>query len=267
MRVLILLLLFVRIGAHAADSPKQKDVGLNDLFKLGLGVIKAADEVGQEVLGLTPAEEMKVGAGLHQLIVKKHKVHEDAAVLARVRKLSEPLLKARKRTAISYTFVLLAAAETNAFSHLGGYVYLNRGLLDFVRSDAELQFVLGHELAHVDLGQCTRKVTYAARASQVAGDLGKDIAPLVQAAYSVVAVGFSQAEEFAADEWAYRTMRANGRSRNEALALTQRFARRPSTANCLSPRYQAAPGTICLYPLCGTSCSRYSPTSGPRVPM
>ena len=215
----------------AADAPKPKDGGLDDLFKLGLGVIKAADEVGQGVLGLSTEEETKVGAELNKLIARQLKVYEDKATWERVRKLAEPFLQARKRKTINYHFTLLAASETNAFSHLGGYVYLNRGILKFAGSDAELQFVLGHEIAHIDLGQCTRKVTYAARAAQVAGDFGKDIAPLVQAAYGVVAVGFSQTEEFAADEWAYRIMRASGRSPKEALALAERFVELPGATN------------------------------------
>ena len=231
MRLLLLLVVLLHVRLLAADAPKPKEGGLEDLFKLGLGVIKAADEVGQGMLGLSADEEAKVGAELNKLIMRKLPVYEEAATLARVRRLAEPFLVTRKRKAINYNFTLLEASETNAFSHLGGYVYLNRGILKFAGSDAELQFVLGHEIAHIDLGQCTRKVTYAARAAQVAGDFGRDIAPLVQAAYSVLAVGFSQTEEFAADEWAYRLMRANGRSPKEGLALAERFAELPASAN------------------------------------
>ena len=43
--------------------------------------------------------------------------------------------------------------EVNAFSHPGGYVYVNRGLFDLIGEDEDyaLQFAVGHEIAHVDL--------------------------------------------------------------------------------------------------------------------
>ena len=43
--------------------------------------------------------------------------------------------------------------EVNAFSHPGGYVYVNRGLFDLVGEDEDyaLQFAVGIEIAHVDL--------------------------------------------------------------------------------------------------------------------
>ena len=40
----------------------------------------------------------------------------------------------------------------NAFSHPGGYVYITRGLLEWISEDEDpaLQFVLAHEIFHVD---------------------------------------------------------------------------------------------------------------------
>ena len=69
----------------------------------------------------------------------------------------------RPRDSDRLTIVIIASDEVNAFAHLGGYVYLHKGMLDFAESDAELQFVLAHEIAHIELGHCARKVTYAAR--------------------------------------------------------------------------------------------------------
>ena len=232
MRTALLLLFSCLTACLGADPQTPRGNLLGDLFDLGNTALKAADQAGQEALGLLPAEENQVGAEVHQMIRRKLALYQDAATLTRVKRLAEPLLQARKRKEIQYTFHLVDARQTNAFSHLGGFVYLNRGLLNFARTDAELQFVLGHEIAHVDLGQCARKVTYAYRAKQLGGTAVKDLAALVQVAYGMAAAGFSQAEELAADEWAYKTMRGAGRSRREILALPKAFAdlesRRPA---------------------------------------
>lgn len=232
MRTALLLLFSCLTACLGADPQTPRGNLLGDLFDLGTTALKAADQAGQEALGLLPAEENQVGVEVHQMIRRKHTLYQDAATQTRVNRLAEPLLQARKRKEIQYTFHLVDARQTNAFSHLGGFVYLNRGLLNFARTDAELQFVLGHEIAHVDLGQCARKVTYAYRAKQLGGTAVKDLAALVQVAYGMAAAGFSQAEELAADEWAYKTMRGAGRSRREILALPKAFAdlesRRPA---------------------------------------
>ena len=105
---------------------------------------------------------------------------------------------------------------------MGGYVYFNRGLIQKNLSDTELQFVIGHEIAHVDLKHCVEKLTYAVRASEVAGG---DAGNLVHIAYHAVALGYSEDQEYEADKWSYLGMRKLGRSKDECLAMTERFAK------------------------------------------
>ena len=52
----------------------------------------------------------------------------------------------------------MESAEVNAFSHPGGYVYVNRGLFDLIGEDEDyaLQFAVGNEMAHVDLQHAIR---------------------------------------------------------------------------------------------------------------
>jgi predicted Zn-dependent protease len=214
---LIGVFMFINISL-GADRPASSDNLFGNLLDFGTSALKVVDEAGQEVLSLRPNEENKIGLGVSKLLKRSCTLYEDQPTLARVKRLADPLLRIRKRKEINYSFLLVEARQTNAFSHLGGFVYLNRGLFKFASSDAELQFVLGHEIAHIDLGHCARKVTYAYRAEQLANTSGIDIEKLVQIAYGIAAVGFSQTDEFAADEWAYRTMRVVGRTLPEILA-------------------------------------------------
>lgn len=48
----------------------------------------------------------------------------------------------------TWHFLVIKDKDVNAFSLPGGYVYINSGLLKFVRSDDELAGVLAHEIAH-----------------------------------------------------------------------------------------------------------------------
>ena len=53
------------------------------------------------------------------------------------------------RKNITYTFKVLNTEEVNALACPGGYIYVFKGLLDYMPSDAELAGVLGHEIGHV----------------------------------------------------------------------------------------------------------------------
>jgi predicted Zn-dependent protease len=51
---------------------------------------------------------------------------------------------------LPFRFAVLDTDEINAFATPGGYVFVTRGALDLMDSEAELAGVLGHEVAHVD---------------------------------------------------------------------------------------------------------------------
>ena len=195
---------------------------LRDAIKLGQGLTKTADDVGQEVLGLSLAEEIRIGKDVNRQVVRQHKVANSPAAAKRVRELAKPLLTHLQREGINYTVTVLASTELNAFSHLGGFVYVNQGLLDFAKSDAEVQFVIAHEIAHVELGHCRRGLAYIVRAGELAGGQGAD---LVQQAYHLISLGYSEEQEFDSDEWAFRHMLKIGRTQEEALALPRHFAK------------------------------------------
>lgn len=221
------LVSLLAVSLPAAEPPKSKDA-LGDLFNLGRSLIKTADDVGQEALGLTTEEEARMGRDVNEIFRRRHPIYTDKAVEERIQKLAQPLQALSQRKGITFTFALVDSPATNACSTLGGYIFINRGLLNFAKTDAELQFVIGHEIAHVELRHCARQLTYATRAQQVgeAADksAGRLAGNLTQLAYSLLSVGHSKEQEFAADEWAYKAMRQIGRTKAEATSMARLFA-------------------------------------------
>src|SRR5262249_45670580 len=106
-----------------------------------------------DVDNLSAADEQKLGAQLHDVIVQLNPVAEDGQLQQRVEEAAKPFLARLNHKEIRYHFVVLQSGEVNAFSHPGGYVYVSRGLFDLVGEDEDyaLQFALGNEIAHVDL--------------------------------------------------------------------------------------------------------------------
>jgi predicted Zn-dependent protease len=215
-------------GQRPAPGPSRPDS--LELIRRAAEKLHAAtqtiDETGQGALALSVDEEMAYGREVHQLILSRHKVYPPAEARERVERLAAPIVRAVGRPEIAYTFAVLENEEVNAFSHLGGFVYVHKGLLDMVQSDDELQFVLAHEIGHVDLGHCVKQLTYTARAAALADKFGRPGEIGVQAiqlAYQLIALGYSEDKEFEADGSAYRSLLALGVGHEEALSFPRRF--------------------------------------------
>jgi predicted Zn-dependent protease len=60
---------------------------------------------------------------------------------------------------LPYRFIVLDSPVINAFAVPGGTVYLTRGILALMSSEAEMAVVLGHELGHVNARHSVRKMS------------------------------------------------------------------------------------------------------------
>lgn len=121
----------VSISVYAASDPAKDDAAE---IKLGKD---AAVQVDKDMKLITTGPELdrvvKIGNKL-------------AAIAASV---NVPATWGINRLSkFDYTFKLVDAKDINAFSLPGGFIYVNKGLVDAVQSDHELAGVIAHELAH-----------------------------------------------------------------------------------------------------------------------
>ncbi len=104
--------------------------------------------------------EVKLGRENAEANDKQVKLVTDAALVERVDRIGQELAAVANRLAIPalwgssqlkpfhYTFKVVDDKDVNAYSLPGGFIYVNKGLLDAVRSDDELAGVLAHEIGH-----------------------------------------------------------------------------------------------------------------------
>ncbi|MEI8376199.1 MAG: M48 family metalloprotease [Planctomycetota bacterium] len=202
----------------ARNKPAQPADPIGQLFDLGHEVTRTVDDVGQQVLGLSWEEEQKVGNKLHRMIAREYVLLRTPALIQRLQRLARPIVDQRSRKELVITLEVIKSDEINAFAHAGGYVYVNTGLLNFAKTDAELQFILAHEIGHQELKHVVKRMTYATRASELGGEAASTLA---QMAYMAVALGYSKEHEFEADAWAFRAVLHAGHSRDEGLSAMQ----------------------------------------------
>ena len=101
-------------------------------------------------LATSTQTEIEMGRAEDEQIVDSSVVETDPLLNLYVQRIAGKLWKQVERKDVPYNVKILKDTDVNSFATLGGYVYINEGLIDFVQSDDELAGVMGHETGHIE---------------------------------------------------------------------------------------------------------------------
>ncbi|MEY3666575.1 MAG: hypothetical protein RL572_115 [Pseudomonadota bacterium] len=121
---------------------------LAGLFVLESCAVNPATGQGNLVM-ISERREREIGLEEHNKVMQTMPVLQDPALTAYVNEVGQRLAAVSHRPDLSFTFTVIDSPEINAFALPGGYVYINRGLMAYLNSEAELAAVLGHEIGHI----------------------------------------------------------------------------------------------------------------------
>ncbi len=125
---------------------------------------------------LSESQEIEMGREADPEIRREFGVYDDPALSAYVQRVGAELAAKSHRTDLVYRFTVLDSPDVNAFALPGGYIYITRGLLAYLNSEAELAAVLGHEIGHVTARHSVRQIS-AAQAAGVGYTIGAIFLP------------------------------------------------------------------------------------------
>ena len=103
--------------------------------------------------------EMAEGAKAHPQILAEFGEYKDPKVQAYVNEIGQRLAKASQRPELDWHFTVLDTPDVNAFALPGGYVYVTRGIMAYMDSEADLAGVIGHEIGHVSARHGSQRAT------------------------------------------------------------------------------------------------------------
>ena len=103
--------------------------------------------------------EIAAGQEGHQQVLSEYGVVKDAKLQAYVNQVGQRLAAQSHRVNLQWTFTVLDSPEINAFALPGGYVYVTRGLLAYMESEADMAGVIGHEIGHVTARHGAQRAT------------------------------------------------------------------------------------------------------------
>ncbi len=121
----------------------------------------------RELSFMSEAQEISIGQESDPQIKEEMGVYNDAALQQYVSEIGMRMAKISERPNLPWRFTVVDVPAVNAFAVPGGFIYITRGILPFLDSEAELAGVLGHEIGHVTARHSAQQYT-----RQVSGQVG-----------------------------------------------------------------------------------------------
>ena len=108
---------------------------------------------------MSEAAEIAEGKKAHAQVLEEYGVLKNPRVQAYVNDIGQRLARQSQRANLQWTFTVLDSPEINAFALPGGYVYITRGIMVYLESEADLAGVVGHEIGHVTARHGAQRAT------------------------------------------------------------------------------------------------------------
>jgi len=125
----------------------------------------------REISLVSGAQEEQIGREGLPAVIAEYGRYDVPAVQALVDSVGWRLARVSHMPSLDWHFTVLDDQTVNAFAMPGGYIYVTRGILAHLNSEAQLAGVLGHEIGHV-----THRHTAAAITRQQLYGLGLGVA-------------------------------------------------------------------------------------------
>ncbi len=160
----------------------------------------------REFMLMSTADEIRLGEESDKEIVRTYGLYEDQELQKYVGELGQKLAKASHRPDLQFTFRILDSPVVNAFALPGGFVYVTRGILGYMNTEAELAGVLGHEIGHVTARHSAKRYSEA-QLAVIGLEVGKVISEefqkysgLAETGVGILFLKFSRDDERQSDE-------------------------------------------------------------------
>jgi len=156
---------------------------------------------------------------------------QDAAIQNYINQLGQRIASRTSRGDLNWQFQVVNSDVVNAFALPGGFVYVNRGVLERANNMSEVAGVLGHEIEHVVRRHSVKQMEQAQGANVGVGILcaltGVCQSGVAQAAINIggtaVFAKFSRTDEVQADEGGFNNLIRAGINPRGMLTLFQKL--------------------------------------------
>ena len=169
----------------------------------------------EETFYYSTDKEVQMGQAISRQVEKEYKLADDPLIQKRVEDIGKKIASVCDRKDIDYYFKVLDDEEINAVSLPGGFVYVNKGLIDKVANDDELAGILGHEIGHIVARHSIKKLQalqgYSILRILVAAvPQSGAVGNAADAAFTELLLGYAREDELLADQLGTRYTKLAG---------------------------------------------------------
>jgi predicted Zn-dependent protease len=185
----------------------------------------------RELSLISESQEIQMGRQASQADLQRVGAVDNAAVRDLVRRIGTQMAAKSERPGLPWEFHVLDDASVNAFAYPGGFIFVTRGLLTHLNSEAELAEVIGHEIGHVTAKHTVAQMSQA-QVAQIGLVAGSILSPriaqygeLLGTGASLLFLKFGRDDELQADALGFQYSLANGYDVREAPKVFETLGR------------------------------------------
>lgn len=162
-----LVSLVVALGVCLGTPLVSKALDLRPLLLQGVQVLQLSN--------ISDRQEVELGSQMNQeLRSSQVRLSRNAELNRYVEQIGQRLAANSDRPNLPFTFQVVEDDAVNAFATLGGFIYVNTGLIKTAANEAELASVMAHEIGHIGGRHLVKQMRQRALASGVASAAGLD---------------------------------------------------------------------------------------------
>lgn len=194
---------------HAGKMALEVSAAIFIVAVLGAGIIFAGGTIAAWMTPWVSIEVDKtIGEAAQEQYASTEKDCSRPEMKQYVEELAEPLIQAAGDVPFDFTFRVADTDQINAFALPGGYVTVNRGLLEAAETGEEVAGVIGHEIQHAILRHGTERMLRQLGSSALVALIlgGTDFQGVGHAAGRLTSLAYDRDQESEADERGVKLM-------------------------------------------------------------
>lgn len=218
----------VAVGLVVAAPLPSKAISWIDLLIQGAQIVQLSN--------ISDKQEYQIGRDINQQLVSSEiRILRNPGLSRYVDQIGQRLAQESDRPDIPYTFQVVADKGVNAFATMGGFVYVNAGLLTGADNEAELASVISHEIGHITGRHAIKQMRQMALARGVAQAAGLDRSMAVQIGVDLaLRRPKSRQDELDADRRGLATLERAGYAPSAMVGFMEKLLSAPSVPTVLS---------------------------------
>jgi predicted Zn-dependent protease len=180
---------------------------------------------------MSEEQEIALGRQTDAQVRQEMGIYDDPDLQRYVETIGMRLARASERPNLPWHFTVVDQPAVNAFALPGGFIYLTRGILPFLNTEAQLAGVLGHEIGHVTARHSAQQYTKATSASlgvtllSIFVPEARPLQGVTETALGLLFLKYGRDDELEADRLGVRYTASTGWNPAGVVGMLQTLAR------------------------------------------